>query len=279
MRWALFLVACALTAAEYDAPAGTTRLYTWSLRQSTAWQSADDHLRFDTEITWKLGLRSLGRDGAQPQQQRLNATIITVAATHRGPGADSRVASVDGTGADDPLLGHLLALAGHTLELWVEPATGTVTRVGGTEAIIAALAERAPAAVPGDPPPLDAANRAAFAPEALARIWSQALALPGPSATVALPPPFAADAAYARTWSGQAWTANLPKPVAFVVASDPAPVRGTLTALDGSGTNVLAGGMPRQIQGNLTFTIDYVALTQPVSVQQAVEWRLEELER
>lgn len=272
---ALLLLA-AVAAAEYAPKPGQIGLYTWTVTQSAQWSSAGDKLRFDTEIAWKLALRCAAVDGPR---MRLAATFVSVHATHRGPGVDAVVDSESGAGVDDALLGHLIAQAGKTLTMEVDRATGAVASVAGGDDIIAAINKRTPAAIPGDPPPLDAAARVVYGPDALARQWSQILALPGDKPTqVALPPPFAAGSTAARTWSDHGWSVSLPAdapPLAFEMSRDPSPVRGEVRNLTGSGSIALAQGLPAHAAGNLSFTLVMQALTQPVESAQTVAWKLD----
>ena len=156
----LLLAAAAATAAaaEYAPQVNQLRLYRWTTTQTVRWSSAGDDLRFTSEIIWKLALRCAAVEGGR---MRLNATFITVTAKHSGPGVEASLDSTSGSGSDDPLLGHLITLVGRTLELDVDRSTGVVAAVRGGDEVIAAINQRAPPAVPGDPPPLDAGARAA----------------------------------------------------------------------------------------------------------------------
>jgi hypothetical protein len=269
-----FVMLSPLAAADGYQPApDTVRFYAWTTEQEVAWESAGDQLRFASRLTWKLGLRA-----AEVAVDRtvLKATIIAVSASHRGPGVEAEVDSATGKGGDDPLLGHLLALPGITLTLTVDPATGAVAAVEGGEAIIAAINRRAPAAVPGDPPPFDAQAQAAYGPEALARLWSQILSLPSAAAQrVALPPPFSRGE-LERSWTGTRWTARLPAgdPPAFELSREPAAIRGTLTALGGQGGLRLAGGLPAEAEGELKLGLAFDAMTQPVTTSTTLRWTL-----
>ncbi len=270
----LCLLGALLLGLEYDPkPDGDPLLCTWTTMQAAQWRSAGDDLRYDTSIVWNLGLRCTAVTGPR---MTLAATFIKVVATHTGPGTDIRIDSASGVGAGDPLLGHLLALVGRTLTLDVERASGRVAGVTGGDAVIAAINLAAPSAVPGDPPPMDAQARAAYAPEALARLWSQVLALPGDDGQIALPAPFTSGT-MTRTWQGQVWTVSLPdgKPPAFELAKDPSPVVGTIAKLSGGGTIALAGGMPASASGKLSFTLAIDAMTQPVTTVNEVAWTLE----
>ncbi len=270
-----FLLVGALLAVEYDPKPDQLVLYKWTTTQSAQWKSAGDDLRYDTSIVWDLGLRCVAVDGVR---MTLAATFIKVHATHRGPGTEIVVDSASGAGVDDALLGHLIVLVGKTLTLDVERSSGRVASVGGAEEVIAAVNRRSPASVPGDPPPLDAQAKAAYGPDALARLWSQILVLPGGGneAEVALPAPFSAGA-LKRTWSGLTWNVVQPegKAPAFELSKDPSPVRGTVSKLSGTGTIAVAAGLPATASGKLTFSLAIEAMTQPVTTENEIGWTLE----
>lgn len=270
---ALLVLAVALAAVEYAPQQDAVRLYKWTTTQTAQWKSAGDDLRYDSEITWQMALRCAALDGPR---MTLNATFVSVHATHRGPGTDITVDSASGAGSDDPLLGHLVALVGATLSMDVERATGHVVAVRGGEAVIAAINRRAPPAVVGDPPPLDAQAQAAYGAEALARLWSQILALPGPDAAVALPAPFTAGTMQ-RAWKDSVWTVSLPAgpAPAFELSKDPQPVRGTVRRLSGGGSIELDAGLPAKAAGKLEFTLAIEAQTQPVETVNVLSWTLD----
>lgn len=266
------LAPLALFAAEYDAKPETLRLYAWTTEQVAQWQSAGDDLTFTTRIAWDMALRVAAIEGPN---LTLMATFVQVVASHDGPGAAIRVDSASGAGADDPLLGHLLVLPGKVLALTVERATGRVLAVGGAEELLAGVNRRAPPAVPGEPPPLEAQARAVWGPEAIARQWSQVLALPAAPAEARLPAPFTSGS-LSRTWDGLSWTVAQPpgEPPAFSLAGDPMPVNGTLRDIAGRGTIVLDGGLPQRSEGSLAFTLAIDAMTQPVTTRNTLRWSL-----
>lgn len=268
----LLLLAALAAAAEYDPRPDALRLYSWGTTQTAQWRSAGDDLRYETAIAWDLALRCAAVDGPRAT---LNATFVAVRATHRGPGTDIALDSATGAGTDDPLLGHLVALVGATIALDVERATGRVLAARGGDAVIAAINRRAPPAVVGDPPPLDAQARAAFGAEALARQWSQILALPAAAPEEPLPPPFTGGS-MRRAWDGLAWTVSAPAAPAFELSRDPQPVRGTLRELRGGGRIALDAGLPAVAEGRLEFVLAIEALTQPVETRNVVEWSLAE---
>lgn len=271
----LLLAAC-LAALEYDPRPGQVAFYRWTTEQRAEWESAGDRLRYDTRIVWDLGLRCAAREG---DAMTLALTFIRVVASHRGPATDIAVDSSRGTGADDPLLGHLHALAGQTLELVVARASGAVREVRGTEGLLAALHRRAPAAMPGDPPPLAAQAEALWGPAAWARLWSQVLALPGPDTVEPLPAPFTAGA-LRRRWQGERWQVELaPGEAAFQLAGDPTPAAGRIVALAGAGEVSLRDGLPGELRGRMSVQLEQSVLTQPVVSRHEIAWTLAPLER
>ncbi|MEK7414889.1 MAG: hypothetical protein AAB263_16360 [Planctomycetota bacterium] len=280
MRLIASLIACAaMVAAEYAPTVDQTRLYTWTVDQSADWASAGDKLHFDTKITWGMALRCVA---VTAQRVQLNATFVTLKATHTGPGVNVRIDGETGAGADDPLLGHLLALKGQTLVLDVDRSTGVVSSVNGGDEIIAEINKRAPASMPGDPPPLDASARLAYSSESLSRLWSQILALPVNDKKVAvpLPAPFVPGTTAERSWKGSEWTVALAsdaKAPAFEISKDPSGVRGVVKKLAGSGSMAISAGLPAKATGKLTFTLAMEALTQPVESQHELKWELAEL--
>ncbi len=268
----LCLLCLALGAVEYDPKPDQLVIYRWETMQKAEWKSAGDDLRYDTTIAWDLAMRCVKTDGPR---MTLAVTFIKVQAVHKGPGTAIRVDSASGEGVDDPLLGHLIVLVGKVLTIDVERATGRVVTVSGAEEVLAAINQRAPAAVPGDPPPLEAQAKAAYGPEALARLWSQILALPEAGTEVGLPAPFTSGT-MTRTWKDLVWTVALPegKLPAFELAKDPAPVRGTVSKLSGTGFLSLSAGLPAKAAGKLTFTLDINAMTQPVLTVNEITWTL-----
>lgn len=268
----LCLLCLALCSVEYEPKPDQIAIYAWTTTQSAQWKSAGDDVRYDTVIDWDLAMRCVKTEGPR---MTLAVTFIKVVATHRGPGTAIRVDSASGEGADDRLLGHHVALVGKVLTFEVERATGRVVAVAGAEEILAAISRRAPAAMPGDPPPLEAQAKAVYGPEALAQQWSQVLALPGGETQIALPAPFTSGT-MTRTWKDLVWTVALPegKLPAFELAKDPAPVRGVVSKLSGTGFVSLSGGLPAKAAGKLTFTLDINAMTQPVLTVNEISWSL-----
>ncbi len=294
LSWSVALLGSVLPAlragdapAAWSFPPDQVRFYVYTLTQDTTFASAGDTLKYTSSFTWKLGMSG---QPAGPGRARVNLTGIRIQASHRGP---DRTAEIDSSraagerGEQDPLLGGLLALHGVTLTLDLEPRTGQVASVAGGESIIANLNRLVPAAFPGEPPPLDAAARETYSPEALARWWSQALARPpadGKPQTIALgagpTAPIAGSAE--RRWNGAAWTAVLPAgsdhlPVRL--SPDPSPVEGKLHAFSGEGRSAAAAdGWPDLIEGRLAFTLTLTALTQPVEQKHEIRWRLKQVQ-
>jgi len=259
----------------YGFTVGTNQLYAYSVKQTVAWASAGDQLSYTSTLTWKF-LLSVAESTSE--RALLTATILRVQATHEGPGSRRAVDSgaKDDDGSDDPLLGHLLALNGSILSVVVAPATGQVSEVRGGDAIIARINKRAPSATPGDPPPLEAAAKAAFSSDALSRIWSQLLALPSATPVrVPLGPPLNGEVE--RTWQGSAYTLRLPAGadrLSATLVGDPTPVSAVLSELTGSGGTDIANGMPGAGKGELAFTLTFQALTQPVLQRHTLAWEL-----
>lgn len=270
--WAMLLLAAPLAAADY-AFAGPPRTYLYELKQQVAWESAGDRLAYATEVSWKVLLAGRGqRDG----RCEVAATVLRVTASHRGPGSERRFDSAEE--GDDALLGHLKAVEGAVLTLAVEPRSGRVESVRGTETIAAAVARRAPdLADPGAPSPLAEAARQAYAPARLARLWSQLLARPGEAPErVPLGEPLAGE--MQRRWNGEAWTlagATDPLPVSFL--ADPTPVKGVVTGLRGAGANRQRDGWPGGAEGEMSFTLELEALTQPVRQEHRIAWTLSDI--
>lgn len=254
---------------------GANRIYAYSVKQTVAWASASEQLTYTFTLTWKFALTVAE---ATPERAVLDATILRVLATHEGAGSrrvvDSGAKAEDG--GDDPLLGHLLALNGAILSVVVAPATGQVSEVRGGDAIIARINKRVPAAIPGDPPPLDVAAKASFSSEALSRIWSQLLAQP--SATperVPLGPPLNGE--IERIWQDSTYTLRMPAGAEHLNATlvgDPTPVSVVLSELTGSGGTSIANGLPGAGKGELAFTVTFQALTQPVLQRHTLAWEL-----
>ena len=200
-------------------------------------------------------------------------------ASHQGPGSARRVDSLlpaDQDGHEDALLGHLLELKGATLTVIVDPRSGAVAEVRGGDDLVTRVNRRFPAAFPGDPPPLESAAKAAFGSAALARQWSQLLALPSAEVQrVALAQPLIGE--LERRWTGSSFTLALPMGVDHLVGElvkDPTPVTARLSELTGKGQSELKQGVPQATTGDLRFTLTLNALTQPVVQRHQLTWSL-----
>jgi len=271
----LCLLVAALHAADgYAFKPGTARSYDYTFEQRVAWESANDRLEYRTRILWRFALRTVAVSDASAT---VNATYLRVTATHQGPAAEHAVDSALAAGPVDPVLGHLAAFEGVTLGLTIDQPTGRVTAVTGGEALIAAIDAKHPAAMPGDPPPLGAAARALYAPEALAAWWSQLLALPSAEPqSVPLAAPLVGN--LTRTWTGTDYRLSLPEgqgELQLRLLGEPTPVTGVLREVVGTGSATLAEGMPGTASGSLAFTLGLTAMSQAVVQRHALSWRLQ----
>jgi hypothetical protein len=260
------VAACAADLYDFT---GKTRAYVYETRQEVSWASAGDRLRFTTAMTWKLVLK-----GRAPGEA--GVTVLRVTARHEGPGTVRTVDSAADPGTDpDPLLGHLAGLEGVTFGLSVDPATGAVTRVTGTEAIAKRVAARVPDLVnPTGPSPIEDQARALYSPDHLAKLWTAVLALPG--GPTRLPLAGIPNGTLVRTWGANGtWTASLAEGQAPVtLGQPPTQIACFLTDLKGGGTLTLANGLPEKATGDLTFTLRLTALTQPVESVHHLTWSM-----
>lgn len=279
---ALAVAACLASGALAGAAEGyrfsTTQnlAYLSTVTQQVSWESAGDRLQYASTVSWKFVLLPVA---VTPERAELAVTITRVTASHQGPGSARRVDSLlpaDQDGHEDPLLGHLLELKGATLTVIVDPRSGAVAEVRGGDELVTRVNRRFPAAFPGDPPPLEGAAKAAFGSAALARQWSQLLALPGAEPQrVPLAQPLAGE--LERRWNGQTFTLALPAGVTHLdgeLVKDPTPVTARLAELAGSGRMELKDGVPQASGGDLRFTLTLNALTQPVIQRHQLTWSL-----
>jgi hypothetical protein len=268
----MMLAADVLSAAGHAFVPAQAVYYQYSLTQKVAWQSAGEELAFSTRLQWQFLL--LPRRHRDDGMAEVDATVVQVAARHRGPGVDLRVDSNrDLPGNDDPRLGNLLALAGITLQLVVDPTTGRVAGVDGWQAIV----ERIDQAHPGSHArraPYHAEAERIFGPERLVRLWSELLKVPaaGEERVPLLEP---VDGSAIRTWNGDAYALALaPGETEVALGEDPAPVVLHLRDLEGEGAVSFVDGVLRRSRAAMTFTIDGEALTQGLSQRHSVEWEL-----
>ena len=271
----------ALAAAEDGYHFTTTQnlAYLSTVTQQVSWESAGDRLQYTSSMSWKFVLLPLA---VTPERAELAVTITRVVASHQGPGSARRVDSLlpaDQDGHEDALLGHLLELKGATLTIIVDPRSGVVSEVRGGDDLVKRVNRRFPAAFPGDPPPLESAAQAAFGSAALARQWSQQLALPSTDVQrVPLAQPLTGE--LERRWTGSAFTLALPLGVdhlAGELIKDPTPVTARLTELAGNGLVELKQGIPHATSGDLRFLLTLNALTQPVVQHHQLTWSLTQI--
>ena len=274
----LALMLAALGAAESESgwrfPLDKALFYRYQLSDEVSWRSSGDQLGYRSGMTWIFALKATASDGATATVQ---ATIIRIQASLDGPAAEVRVDSNDAGSTSDPVYGPLIALAGSTLTLTVEQATGRVSAVSGGDEVIAQINKRHPASVPSDPPPLAAAARQLYSSEALAAWWTQVLAQPAKEIQpVPLAPPLSGN--LQRTWSGDRYTLSLPESVhalAITLVEGTNAVNGSLTAVAGSGQVRMDQGVLAKAAGELTYALFLTALTQAVEQQHKQLWSLE----
>lgn len=250
--------------------------YLSTVTQQVSWESAGEKLQYTSSVSWKFVLLPVA---VTPERAELAVTITRVAASHQGPGSTRRVDSLlpaDQDGHEDALLGHLLELKGATLTVIVDPRSGVVSEVRGGDELVKRVNRRFPAAFPGDPPPLEGAAKAAFGSAALARQWSQLLALPSAEPQrVPLAQPLTGE--LERRWTGSAFTLALPMGTDHLdgeLVKDPTPVTARLTELAGTGRVDIKQGVPQTAGGDLRFTLTLNALTQPVVQHHQLTWSL-----
>lgn len=260
-----------------------TQLYAYDLSQQVDWQSAGDSLAYSSTVGWRFSLTPVV---VAPERCELSIVILHVQASQSGPASSHTVDSslpVDRNGRDDPLLGHLFALDGAILTVVVDPRSGAVSAVRGGEEIVKRINQRFPAAVDGDPPPLDASSTIAYSSANLARLWSELLALPASGTAaqmVALTGPV--NGTMERHWQGARYTLSLPAGTDHLdgtLLQDPTPVSVSLSALTGNGESVLANGLPGSSRGEMRFILTLNALTQPVAQRHQLVWTLRQLSR
>ena len=262
------------TAAEgYRFTAGEPILLRWRMEQETAWRSAGDRLDYATAQEWDLVLTPgpAGRDGRIPVQ----LLVARIRASHRGPEGERRFDSRSEPGTRrDPLLGHLDLLCGTPVVWMVDPRTGAVASATGGAQILDRLREHVPAAIPGEPSPIEAAARQAFGDEALARLGDSLLRLPAAATeSIRLGPPLSIEVA--RGWSGARWNVRQSATVPMTLGSGPAAVAGAITGLSGSGEVQPRAGRPDRAHGEWRWTQHATALTQPFQAEVVLRWRLE----
>jgi len=258
---------------------GDRHRYVYAVEDTVRWSSEDDELAFRSHLRWVFVL-VVGE--VAEERAELLVTFLGVDAGIRGPASEHRYATVDEdtgeerVGADDPLFGHLAALEGATLELSVDPRTGEVGEVGGTDDLVARMKRYQRRRDGIVDPALIERVRAAYAPAELARIWSRILEVPGEGAD-RLDLGERLGGHLARTWNDGAWEVALPEDESarptVMLAGAPKPVEVRMSALEGSGYNefsdegLLLGG-----RGAIDFTLAGEALTQPLEQHHELRW-------
>lgn len=271
----LLLLMLLATAPAVELRIGEPAVYKYELVQDVTWRSAGDELAYRTAMIWELLL--LPRGTTEDGRLRLQVVVTQIDARHRGPGSEHRLRAGGARateGADDPLLGNLVALMDIPLTLTVDPTTGRVTAVEGHEAIVDALEARHPGRAGGTSPIATAAAEA-YAPDRLARLWSTLLAVPRSGIErVPLEPPLSGEAI--RRWEGDRYTLALPADAAptAVLHTSPGRVALQLERLSGSGSVRHAEGLLLGAEGTIEATFAGEALTQDLVQQHRIRWTL-----
>jgi hypothetical protein len=265
--------AAAAASGGYAFVPGQARLGRYDLRQETVLSTAGDRLTYVTTIGWRFVLLPLSISATRAA---LAVSVLHVDATLDGPATFDHIDSDsdDPAQGQDPVFGHLLALRGARLVLSVDPLTGVVDAVQGGDAIAAAVAKDAPSALgPGEPSPLEAAAKAAYSSDALARLWTAMLARPG-QGDYPLGPPL--DGAARRSWSGADYTLALAGADHrdATLGQAPLAVQARLSALSGKGHQGLGPDLVGTAGGTMHALIAFDALTQGAGSDLTVGWSL-----
>lgn len=255
-------------------------VYKYELVQDVIWRSGGDDLSYRTAMIWELLVVPKGR--SEDGQLLLLVVVTQIDARHHGPGSEHRVhggGTQPTTGADDPLLGNLLALMDVPLTLSVEPTTGVVTAVEGAQGIVDKLVAANPGRAGGASPIAEQAA-AAYAPERLARLWSTLLTVPREGEErVPLEAPLSGEAV--RRWNGSRYSLELPaglKPPAVLLHTSPGRVELRLEGLTGSGSVQLVDGVLRGAEGRIEAALSGSAMTQDLRQEHRIRWTLARLE-
>jgi hypothetical protein len=265
-------------ASTYAFTKGKAQVYLYELSQDVELETAGEKLAYHSTVGWRFTLEPVA---VTAERAELSITILRVQAAHVGPGSSHVVDSgkpPESSGRDDPLLGHLLELEGVNLVAVVDPRSGMVSEVRGGDEIVKRIDQRFPSPYPDEPPPLDAQSKVAYSSAALARMWSEMLALPpaqGGEQAMPLGGPLAGTVV--RRWDGSSYALSLPAGVDHLdgrLLKDPTPVTVSLSALDGKGRVQLKDGLPGTASCDLRFVATYNALTQPALIRQRIQWNL-----
>jgi hypothetical protein len=258
----------------YALVVGQPRLGAYSLRQESLVTTAGDHVKYVTTVNWRFVVMPLA---VTPEHAQVAVSVLHADATLDGPGSIDHVDtdSDDSTMRQDPLFGHLYALRNARLVLEMDPRTGVVLDVSGGDAIAAAVAKDAPSGLgPGSPSPLEAAAKAAYAPQTLARLWTAMLARPG-QADYPLGPPLNGMAR--RTWTGTDYTLALApgsEHLEATIGQAPVAVAAQVQTLAGTGSQGLGRDLVGTSAGTLHVVLAMTALTQGAGVEETVTWSL-----
>lgn len=250
-------------------------VYTYECTQNVEWDSAGDKLQYSTTMGWRF---IVVPKIVTAESVELKVTILSVRAHHEGPGSSSTIDSRAPTGEqgdDSPLLGHLLALSNAVLVVTCDPRTGQVSSVRGGEEIAKRIAKRSPSSFGSEASPLQVPAEKAYSSERLTPLWSRLLMVPASGKRlVALGDPLTAQVE--EQWKDATWTWALPtgaEPTAVSLATDPSPITATLTALSGKGA-ITSSAIPTDTAGEMSWTLTFQALTQPVEQRHHLQWQL-----
>ena len=258
----------------YAFAAGQARYGRYDLHQDAVLSTAGDRLTYTTTMGWRFVMLPLT---ITPDRVELAVTFFHADATLSGPGTENHVDtdSDDDTMKQDPVFGHLYALKSARLILVVDPHTGIVIDVQGAAALADAVAKDAPSALgPTEPSPIAAAAKAAYDPQALARMWTAMLVRPGITAAP-LGPPLGGNAA--RTWVGYDYTLGLApgsEHLDATLGQTPVAVAANLQTLTGTGHQGLSADLQGTATGTLHAVFNLTAMTQGAAVDENVTWTL-----
>ena len=262
---------------EHGWEVGSVELCTYVYQVDTELSTAGDTVSYRTLANWQF---SLGITAATDEALLAEMIILSIKAKHLGGGSEHSLdtfaaADEPGSGADDPLLGHLRALTNQPLRLRIARATGQVTVLAGTDALAQAVAARAHAD-PGEPSPLAAAAAETYSAERLGRLLSTIFALPSdqdPQVELGLP----GAGTVIRRWQGNSYRLSLPEAAeapSIQLHDDPVPVHLRLTELSGSGKVRGDSRGFNHAQGTFQAVFEGTFTTQPVTMRLSTEWQL-----
>lgn len=245
-------------------------VYVYTLRQEVTLVTAGDKMTFSTLLNFEYALRPRQ---VTDQRVELEVRLQRIKGAHCGPGSkhviDTKGESTEARGEQDPLLGNLFSLIDIPLILVVDPASGRVVEVRGTEALAQALRTR----LGENAEALEGAIQGSWTADHIGRLWTRLLAVPGTAKeTIDLRP--ALPASVERTWEGTTWKDQLApgEPPILNLHSRPTPVSLTLIKAEGTGRSQWRQGVLEVINGDLEATWRGTALSQPVEQLQRIRW-------